>query len=102
MSDASVTLPAIDAEAIVMAARIKAGWIEAPAEEAADAKAQARLAAEAAEAALEALRGHPLGKDAAIIGRVTAEHPGLLVAKTAIGGHRVVPLQMGEQLPRIC
>ncbi len=65
-------------------------------------KLTAIVAPEAAEAALEALRGHPLGKDAAIIGRVTAEHPGLLVAKTAIGGHRVVPLQMGEQLPRIC
>jgi hydrogenase expression/formation protein HypE len=65
-------------------------------------KLTAIVAPESAETALAVLRRHPLGRDAAIIGRVTAEHPGLLVAKTAIGGKRVVPMQMGEQLPRIC
>ncbi|MEP7010083.1 MAG: hydrogenase expression/formation protein HypE [Acidobacteriota bacterium] len=55
-----------------------------------------------AEAALAALRAHPLGRQAAIIGRVTDRHPGMLVAKTGIGGTRVIPMQLGEQLPRIC
>jgi hydrogenase expression/formation protein HypE len=60
------------------------------------------VAPEAAERVLEVLRGHPLGRDAARIGRVTAEHKGLLVARTAMGANRVIPIQIGEQLPRIC
>ncbi len=60
------------------------------------------VAPEGVEAALGALRAHPLGKEAALIGRVTAEHPRMLVAKTAMGSNRVIPLQIGEQLPRIC
>jgi hydrogenase expression/formation protein HypE len=56
----------------------------------------------AAEAALAALRAHPLGRDAALIGRVTAEHPGLVVARTAVGGKRIVDLPLSEPLPRIC
>jgi hydrogenase expression/formation protein HypE len=54
------------------------------------------------DAVLAAMREHPLGKQAAVIGRVVADHPGLLVARTAIGGTRVVSMQVGEQLPRIC
>jgi len=56
----------------------------------------------AAEAALSALRGHPLGANAAIIGRVVADHPGMLVGRTGIGARRVITMQIGEQLPRIC
>ena len=55
-----------------------------------------------AGALLETMRAHPLGRDAARIGHVTAEHPGILIARTAIGGKRVVDMQVGEQLPRIC
>lgn len=55
-----------------------------------------------ADAALAALRGHPLGANAAAVGTVVADHPGLLVAKTGLGSTRVVPLPIGEQLPRIC
>jgi hydrogenase expression/formation protein HypE len=51
---------------------------------------------------LAVLRAHPLGRDAARIGRVTAEHPRLLVARTAMGANRVIATQIGEQLPRIC
>ncbi len=58
--------------------------------------------AEAAEALLETMRRHPFGKDAAIIGHVVDAHPGMVVAKTGIGGTRVVAMQIGEQLPRIC
>lgn len=60
------------------------------------------VAQTAAERVLAAMRAHPLGGRAAIIGRVTHEHPGLLVARTAIGGARVIAMQLGEQLPRIC
>jgi hydrogenase expression/formation protein HypE len=60
------------------------------------------VAPEAAEQILKILRAHPLGKDAARIGRVTAEHKGMLVARTAMGANRVIPIQIGEQLPRIC
>ena len=51
---------------------------------------------------LERMRAHPLGAESAIIGRVTEQHPGMVVAKTGIGGTRVVDMQVGEQLPRIC
>jgi len=60
------------------------------------------VAAEAAELVLAVLRAHPLGREAARIGRVTAEHPRMLVARTAMGSNRVIPIQIGEQLPRIC
>ena len=37
-----------------------------------------------------------------VIGSVTAEHKRMLVARTAMGANRVIPQQIGEQLPRIC
>jgi hydrogenase expression/formation protein HypE len=57
---------------------------------------------EHAEAVLEAMRRHPLGSDAAVIGQCVAEHPGMVVARTAFGATRVVDVPIGEQLPRIC
>ncbi len=57
---------------------------------------------EEAEAALEALRAHALGENAAHIGVVTEEHPGMVLARTGIGGRRVVDMPLGELLPRIC
>ena len=60
------------------------------------------VAETAADAAVTALRGHPLGRAAARIGRVTASHPGLVVLETGIGGTRVVDMLPGDQLPRIC
>jgi hydrogenase expression/formation protein HypE len=60
------------------------------------------VAPEAAEQVLEVLHAHALGREAARIGRVTAEHPRMLVARTAMGANRVIPIQIGEQLPRIC
>lgn len=56
----------------------------------------------AADAVLAAMREHPLGRHAARIGAATSAHPGMLVARTAIGANRVIPMQIGEQLPRIC
>jgi len=55
-----------------------------------------------AEEILRVMRKHEYGKEAAIIGRVTEDHPGMVVAKTAIGSSRVVDLPAGELLPRIC
>jgi hydrogenase expression/formation protein HypE len=55
-----------------------------------------------AAAALEALRSLPLGSQAAPIGRVVAQHPGMVSLSTAIGGSRVVDMLPGDQLPRIC
>jgi len=60
------------------------------------------VAPSAAERVLEVLRGHALGRDAARIGQVTAQHPGMLVARTSMGANRVIATQIGEQLPRIC
>ena len=57
---------------------------------------------EQADAILAAMRAHPLGANAAIIGEVVNRHPGMLVSRTGIGGTRVVDMQIGEQLPRIC
>jgi hydrogenase expression/formation protein HypE len=57
---------------------------------------------EARDAALAALRSHPLGASAACVGRVVREHAGLVVLRTAIGGTRIVDLLPGDQLPRIC
>ena len=51
---------------------------------------------------LAAMRKHGLGAEAQAIGRVVGEHPRMLVARTRIGSHRVIPEQIGEQLPRIC
>jgi hydrogenase expression/formation protein HypE len=55
-----------------------------------------------ADGVLAAMRAHPRGRDAVALGRVVAAHPRLVVMRTAIGGTRVIPLPLGEQLPRIC
>jgi hydrogenase expression/formation protein HypE len=55
-----------------------------------------------ADALLAKMQRHPLGRQAAIIGQVTDRHPGMVVARTGIGGTRVVEMHVGEQLPRIC
>ncbi|MFR9775715.1 hydrogenase expression/formation protein HypE [Micromonospora sp. MS34] len=55
-----------------------------------------------AAAAVAALRAHPLGDGAAVIGRVTADPPGLVLLRTAFGGTRVVDMLVGDPLPRIC
>ena len=60
------------------------------------------VAPEAAEVALAALRAHPLGREAAIIGRVTAEHAGRVVLRTPYGARRILHILTGAQLPRIC
>jgi hydrogenase expression/formation protein HypE len=54
------------------------------------------------DAAMAALRSHPLGEEAAVIGRVRDDPPGLVLLKTSFGGTRIVDLLVGDPLPRIC
>jgi len=56
----------------------------------------------AADKVLAAMRTHPFGKNAVIIGEVGHDHKGTVIMKTQIGGSRVVDMLSGEQLPRIC
>ena len=60
------------------------------------------VAPEAEADALAALRRHAVGATAVSIGRVVADHPGMVVLRTGLGGTRVVDMLPGDQLPRIC
>jgi len=59
------------------------------------------VAPEAAGALLEALRAHPLGREAAIVGTCLAERPGSIILDTGFG-RRLLAEPEGEPLPRIC
>jgi hydrogenase expression/formation protein HypE len=65
-------------------------------------KLLAFVAPGATDLVLAAMRAHPLGANAAIIGEVVDDHPGMVTMKTKVGGTRVVDMLSGEQLPRIC
>ncbi len=65
-------------------------------------KLMAVVPPEDADRVLAAMRGHPLGRNAAMIGEVVAEHAGMVTMRTQVGGERVVAMLAGEQLPRIC
>jgi hydrogenase expression/formation protein HypE len=56
----------------------------------------------AADAAVAALQAHPLGDRAAVVGRIAADPPGLVLLKTGFGGTRIIDLLVGDPLPRIC
>jgi hydrogenase expression/formation protein HypE len=51
---------------------------------------------------IAAMRRHPLGHEANLIGRVTEEHQDFVILRTPVGGDRVLDLPFGEALPRIC
>lgn len=55
-----------------------------------------------AQAVLDEMRKHPLGREAAIIGEVREDNAGYVEMQTTLGGHRSVDWLNGEQLPRIC
>jgi hydrogenase expression/formation protein HypE len=57
---------------------------------------------EQARAALEAMQDHEHGREAAVIGEVREEPPGMVVMATAFGGSRIVDMLVGDPLPRIC
>ena len=65
-------------------------------------KCVAFVPAEEAEAALKAMKSSPYGREARIIGETTAEAPGQVALRTAIGGLRVVDMPLGNLVPRIC
>jgi hydrogenase expression/formation protein HypE len=65
-------------------------------------KLVAVVAREHAERALELLRAHPLGAEAAIVGEIRAEPEGLVLLDTSLGGSRIVDMLVGDPLPRIC
>jgi hydrogenase expression/formation protein HypE len=52
--------------------------------------------------ALEALRAHPLGQGAAVVGQVKDDPAGIVLLKTEFGGTRIVDMLVGDPLPRIC
>jgi hydrogenase expression/formation protein HypE len=58
--------------------------------------------AESADAALAALRSVQVSAQAAVIGEINDEHPGMVVAHTPFGGSRIVDMLVGAPLPRIC
>lgn len=57
---------------------------------------------DSADEAIDLLRKDVNGEQAAVIGEVTETHPGKVMMKSRIGGHRIVGYLTGEQLPRIC
>ncbi|MFW6071165.1 MAG: hydrogenase expression/formation protein HypE [Candidatus Bipolaricaulota bacterium] len=57
---------------------------------------------EDAENVLGALKSHPLGEEAALVGKVTRENPGKVIMKTQVGGRRFLEAPMGDPVPRIC
>lgn len=65
-------------------------------------KLLAVVAPEDAERAAEIMRGTEAGRNAAVIGKVTEDHPGKLVMNTSFGGRRILQKLTGAQLPRIC
>ncbi len=65
-------------------------------------KLVAFVARDDADRVLQAMRNHPLGAGACVIGECVEAHPGMVVSKTGLGGTRVVDVPIGEQLPRIC
>ena len=65
-------------------------------------KLVALCAPQDADRLLAAMRGHPLGRDAAIIGEVVEDSHGFVQATTRMGGQRILDRLSGEALPRIC
>ena len=65
-------------------------------------KLVAVVAPDEADAALEAMHSHPLGRAAAAIGSINADHERIVVLLTTFGGTRIVDMLVGDPLPRIC
>jgi hydrogenase expression/formation protein HypE len=65
-------------------------------------KLVAVVPAQVADKILAAMRSHPLGHEAQIIGEVVAESRGLVAMRTVLGAQLIIDMPVGEQLPRIC
>ncbi len=55
-----------------------------------------------ADEALAALQAMPRGGEAAVVGEIAAEPPGMVLVRTEVGGHRIMDMLIGDPLPRIC
>lgn len=55
-----------------------------------------------ADAMVAAMRRHPVGRDAVVIGEVLADNQGMVTMRTSLGAQRIIDMPVGEQLPRIC
>jgi hydrogenase expression/formation protein HypE len=91
--------PAVPVSPVVRAAAEMLGLD--PFQIANEGKAVLGVAPEAADAVLAALRAHPLGADAAIVGECNAERVGRVILDTGLGRRLLVEVE-GEPLPRIC
>jgi hydrogenase expression/formation protein HypE len=60
------------------------------------------VAADEADAAVAALRAHPLGQRATVVGEIVPQPPGIVALRTSFGGSRIVDMLVGDPLPRIC
>ena len=65
-------------------------------------KVVAVVPADRADAVLAAMRSHPYGREAAVIGEVTGDDPGRVTLRTRLGTTRIVEMLTGDLLPRIC
>ncbi len=77
-------------------------WGLEPLHLASEGRVMAIVPPQEADRALAAMRAHPLGRDAAIVGECTAEHSGIVSLVSRAGGERIVAMLAGEPLPRIC
>jgi hydrogenase expression/formation protein HypE len=60
------------------------------------------VAPEEADAAIAALRAHPQGANATVVGEIAPEPHGIVALRTSFGGSRIVDMLVGDPLPRIC
>jgi hydrogenase expression/formation protein HypE len=60
------------------------------------------VAGDEAEGAVSALRGHPQGTRATVVGEIVPQPPGIVALRTSFGGSRIVDMLVGDPLPRIC
>jgi hydrogenase expression/formation protein HypE len=65
-------------------------------------KLVAMVPADVADDVVAAMRAHPAGAGATVVGRCVEAHPGMVATRTGFGAERVVDMPIGEQLPRIC
>lgn len=105
LAEASRVGVRIDETALPLRAEVRAAcelWGLDPLHMASEGRIVAVVPQVDAERALAALRDHPLGRDAAIVGTCVDAHPGMLTLASRAGGERIVAMLAGEPLPRIC
>jgi hydrogenase expression/formation protein HypE len=105
LAEASNVGVRLEETAVPLRAEVRAAcelWGLDPLHMASEGRVVAVVAAADADRALAAMRNHPLGREAALVGTVVDDHPGLLTLASRAGGERIVAMLAGEPLPRIC